>query len=177
MWKCAQCGTEKIGEALQKWLRLSADATKAWFSWDHRESYVKGNPIRHFTKAIQTGTRSFLATPLLCQASSLEMYSLFENTRSQAFKSCKKKRKKNDCVVMVEFTENSSSIRQAEAQAAYYRRTQVTIHPMVADHREWKEHILNSFVVISDDLKHDSTTVLVLQKRFFQVSCSLNGSN
>lgn len=73
---------------------------------------------------------------------------------------CSKQSKPDAAVVVIDFAENYTCMRQGEAQTAYYTRRQVTLHPMVVTMRQgFGDILLDSIVILSDDLQHDHAAV------------------
>ncbi|CAC5359819.1 unnamed protein product [Mytilus coruscus] len=68
---------------------------------------------------------------------------------------------KNHCIVHMDFAENYQCKSVEEIQSAYWNQTSVTIHPVVVYYKVDGDELLHkSIVVISDEMGHDSATVL-----------------
>ena len=67
--------------------------------------------------------------------------------------------KQEEFVVTCDFSENYTFVLQDEVQSHHWNAQQATIHPFVIYYKngEQIEHL--SFVVISEDLRHDSIAV------------------
>ncbi|VDI54169.1 Hypothetical predicted protein [Mytilus galloprovincialis] len=68
---------------------------------------------------------------------------------------------KNHCIVHMDFAENYQCKSVEEIQSAYWNQTSVTIHPVVVYYKVDEDELLHkSIVVISDEMGHNSATVL-----------------
>ncbi|CAC5405224.1 unnamed protein product [Mytilus coruscus] len=68
---------------------------------------------------------------------------------------------KNHCIVHMDFAENYQWKSVEEIQSAYWNQTSVTIHPVVVYYKvDGNELLHKSIVVISDEMGHNSATVL-----------------
>ena len=84
----------------------------------------------------------------------------FIKTQQSTFlKKCKTNLKQGEFVVTCDFSENYTFVLQDEVQSHHWNAQQATIHPFVIYYKngEQIEHL--SFVVISEDLRHDSIAV------------------
>lgn len=78
----------------------------------------------------------------------------------QEIKRLKENLPRNHLIVEMDFAENYSCKSVEEIQSAYWNQTGVTLHPVVAYYRSEEGKLQHkSFVVVSDELSHSSTTV------------------
>lgn len=64
-------------------------------------------------------------------------------------------------VLQVDFSENYTCTSYEEVQSAFWNKSMVTIHPMVAYYRNTANQLLHkSFAIISDELSHNASAVL-----------------
>jgi len=82
-------------------------------------------------------------------------------TQYQQIRELKDKIARNEIIVQLDFAENYSCRSVEEVQSAYFNQTSVTLHPMVAyfkDENNTLQH--QSYIVVSDELAHKSSTVI-----------------
>ncbi len=85
----------------------------------------------------------------------------------------------HEIIIHMDFAENYSCKSAEEIQSAYWNSSQVTLHPMVVYYRDLESGDLRhqSFVAISDELSHSSSTVLAILDHFFRDELDLPGCN
>lgn len=93
---------------------------------------VTNKVAKRYIKAVNSGTRSMIVKTSSSPLSSFGRRSLFEITQSQTFKTYKKNLPSADCEAAVDSSVNFTCLRQAETLSAYYSRTQIIFHPIVA---------------------------------------------
>lgn len=157
--QCSDCGLRIIKEALLPWANDVPDDVIRWVTWKIVESTVKGKVTKRLTKVACENTRTELVTILLEKLESYGRHVYMERTQQRSYQASLKSLKSNQCVVVVDFAENYTCLRQGEAQSAYYTRNQVTLHPMVITMQEGGTVQRDSVCIISDDLKHDACAV------------------
>lgn len=79
--------------------------------------------------------------------------------------------KPSQAVVQLDFSENFTCIQQESAQAAYYAKQQVTVHPYVVYFKRMGDDELKtqSFCTISDHLIHDSASVAIFNQKLLTI--------
>lgn len=82
-----------------------------------------------------------------------------KNEQSSFFKTTKNNLKEGEFLVICDFSENYSFVLQDEVQSHHWNVKQTTIHPFVIYYRDDLLFKLFSFIVISDELRHDSVAV------------------
>lgn len=77
--------------------------------------------------------------------------------------------RKTDILVLMDFSENYGFVVQDAVQGYHWTNEQATIHPFAIYYRNQMDEIKNeSFVVISDCLKHDTIAVHLFQRRLLE---------
>lgn len=79
--------------------------------------------------------------------------------QSLFWKNCKTNLKPGQFAVTLDFSENFKFVLQDEVQSHHWNERQATIHPFVIYYKEDDEIKHFSFVMISEDLHHDSISV------------------
>jgi hypothetical protein len=131
----------------------------SWFKWQIEERAVGIKMVKRLTKVALSSTRPGILAELLCQLKDYGWHSFIECAQTTAYSQCCKTSRPDEAVVVFDFAENYSCLRQGEAQSAYYSRTQVTLHPMVVTINNKDGTMRDSVVGISDDLTHDNSAV------------------
>lgn len=162
--KCQNCGTGDMSTVLLSWA-TNNDEDIRWCKWELKEQVVKGKVVKRLTKVVKHSSRLVLVNDFLDQLTPFGRHVYTEYAQTSAYHQCLKSTTSTELVVVIDFAENYSCLRQGEAQSAYYSRNQVTLHPMVITINESDEVLRDSVVIVSDDLTHDSSAVL----QFFKV--------
>lgn len=82
--------------------------------------------------------------------------------QSNYFEERKSNLQQGEAVVQVDFAENYSCKNQDEIQSAHWHQEQITLFTVaVWTRNEDKDLICESHVIISDDLEHEKTSVVV----------------
>ena len=79
--------------------------------------------------------------------------------QSKFLKNCKNNLKSGEFVITCDFSENYTFVLQDEVQSHHWNAQQATIHPFVIYYKKGNQIEHLSFVVISEDLRHDSISV------------------
>jgi hypothetical protein len=74
----------------------------------------------------------------------------------------------HDMILHMDFAENYICKSIDEIQSAYWNKTGVTLHPVVVYFKREKQHQHKSFVFISDEQSHSSSTVITILTKFFR---------
>lgn len=98
----------------------------------------------------------------------LKSHDFIAKSQNNFLKEAKLKLKNNEFIVLLDFSENYSSVIQDEVQAHHWSHKQSTIHPFVIYYKENNEILHKSFVVISDHLKHDTSAFYYIQKELIK---------
>lgn len=83
---------------------------------------------------------------------------------------CKSIMTSDECIVLMDFSENYSFIIQNSVQSFYYNNTQATVHPFVVYYKseETGELVNKNYCVISDCKDHFAYTVNAFTAKFLQ---------
>lgn len=89
--------------------------------------------------------------------------------RSQAlyFKTTKENLKKDEFLVISDFSENYTFVVQDEIQAFHWTNEQCTLHPFSIYYRSENEERMISYVVIAESLEHNIVSVYLFQTKLF----------
>lgn len=79
--------------------------------------------------------------------------------QSEFLKNTKSKLQDGEFLAILDFSENYSFVLQDEVQSHHWNIQQATIHPFVIYYREHTKVKYYSFIVISEELRHDSVAV------------------
>ena len=160
--QCSTCNSHSLLKPMfTDWLQSDDNIKISYMNWTRVSELVNGKTISKIRKVEKTKSRADIFTDLL------EMFvnypSHLKNAVSQlkSYKKCKMSLRDDEVLVVVDFAENYVCKQYAEAQSAYYSRNSVTLHPMVAIFSQDSDIIRDSVVVISEDLRHDSSAVKV----------------
>ena len=80
----------------------------------------------------------------------------------EALRKCKQNLCENECLVQMDFAENSVCKPLEEVQSGYWNQTGVTLHPIVVYYLAegiLKHHCL---VAVSDERAHNAVTIILL---------------
>ena len=81
----------------------------------------------------------------------------------------KDKLKKNECIVICDFSENYAFVVQNAVQGMHWNNDQATIHPFSIYYKDDENKLqIKSFVSISEILKHDTIAVHLFQKQLVE---------
>lgn len=160
--ECEHCGLSKLIEQLQPWAYDMPGDEIRYFKWEIVPQNVRGRSINRLTKVKHTTSRPELIAQLCIQLRGFGRHVFYDKAQCQSYRACKELSDDQTAVIVVDFAENYTCLRQGEAQSAYYSRNQVTIHPMVVTINTSDGNSLrDSVIILSDDLDHDSSAVAV----------------
>ena len=148
-------------QLLHEWLMSDDHIKIEYLKWGRHTELVKGKDVVKMKKAAHSGPRWELAMELGRYLETYPLHLKLAMSQMSAYKDCKTSLKDNEALIIVDFAENFTCKQFAEAQSAYYARNSVTVHPMVILFSESSAVKRDSVIVISDDLKHDSSAVKV----------------
>lgn len=101
----------------------------------------------------------------LCDAlESLKPHAFISDEQARYFKTLKESITEGEIVVQCDFAENYSFVVQDAAQSFHWNNDQATLLTSVFYYREGSEVKHGSIVMISDDLKHDTSAFYAFQK-------------
>lgn len=163
--QCPDCGVQLISNLLTPWKNDMPEVLK-WLKWENVATEINNKTVNRLTKVGKTGTRGELVAELGVQLQSFGRHCFIERSQTLAYKDCISNFGADEVVVVVDYAENYTCLRQGEAQSAYYSRNQVTVHPMVASVFKDNKRIRDSVVILSDDLKHDAGSVYHMMQTF-----------
>lgn len=165
--QCSSCGTSKINDLLLPWAQSDEEEVN-YFKWCYESRQVKGKAVKRLTKVSHRGNKLAVVNELISQLGPYGRHVFIQCSQTNAFRDCKSFSSPVQAVVVVDFAENYTCIRQGEAQSAYYSRQQVTLHPMVVTINTDMGPVRDSVVAISDDLVHDHISVSCFFKVLFE---------
>ena len=90
---------------------------------------------------------------------SLRQHHFTAKAQSGYISSLKESLSQEEAIVLLDFAENYSFIVQDAVQGYHWNNSQATLHPLVVYFRTEEELQFLNFCIISDCLKHDTTTV------------------
>ena len=160
--QCDKCSAlSGARQLLHEWLMSDDHIKIEYLKWGRHTELVKGKDVVKMKKAAHSGPRWELAMELGRYLETYPLHLKLAMSQMSAYKDCKTSLKDNEALIIVDFAENFTCKQFAEAQSAYYARNSVTVHPMVILFSESSAVKRDSVIVISDDLKHDSSAVKV----------------
>ncbi|XP_071500413.1 uncharacterized protein [Diadema antillarum] len=129
----------------EEWARVDVDGTKK-------------------TKIVQVSlTRAEFISQFRKDVTKFRQHILLIKNQFEALKMCKNTLPSNECIVQMDFAENYSCIPLEEVQSGYWGQQGVTIHPIVVYFRDDDGVLVNkSYVCVSDEKAHNSSTVLAI---------------
>ena len=166
--KCKKCA--KCPSLLQK-IRSSAgnlDEHATWYQWEHVEQMVQAKKgksmkrVKKIQKVLKEGTVDDLLEDLEVQLPSFLEHVFVKRQQARIFKEKIEHLTEEEAVVQVDFAENFSCKYQGEVQSAPWSQDQVTLFTVAIWTKSGdKNSCCESHVIVSDDLKHDKTSVAV----------------
>ncbi|CAH3184308.1 unnamed protein product, partial [Porites lobata] len=159
--KCKKCA--KCPSLLQK-IRSSSgnlDEHATWYQWEAK----KGKSMKRVTKiqkVLKEGTVDDLLEDLEVQLPSFLEHVFVKRQQARIFKEKIEHLTEEEAVVQVDFAENFSCKYQGEVQSAHWSQDLVTKFTVAIWIKSGdKNSCCESHVIVSDDLKHDKTSVAV----------------
>ena len=89
----------------------------------------------------------------------LRPHSFVASEQAAYYEQCKADLKPGDFLVTVDFSENYSFVIQDASQGFHWNNSQATIHPFVAHYRDTQEVLHISYVIISDIILQQCTSI------------------
>lgn len=90
----------------------------------------------------------------------LVTHRFINKSQNEYFKEIKNDLRNKDCILLLDFAENYSSVTQNEVQAAHFSKKQHTLHPFVVYYRGEDVKVTHkSYCVLTEYLKHDAESV------------------
>ena len=90
----------------------------------------------------------------------LVTHRFINKSQNEYSKKLKNELREKECILLMDFAENYSSVTQNEIQAGYFWKKQHTLHPFVIYYRRENGGVKHkSYCVLSDYLKHDAESV------------------
>lgn len=163
--KCAKCPSllQKIGSSAG-----NLDEHATWYQWKHVEQTVqakKGKSMKRVNKiqkVLKEGTVDDLLEDLEVQLPSFLEHVFVKRQQARIFKEKIEHLTEEEAVVQVDFAENFSCKYLGEIQSAHWSQDQVTLFTVAIWTKSGdKNSCCESHVIVSDDLKHDKTSVAV----------------
>ena len=141
------------------------DEHATWYQWEHVEQMVrakKGKTMKRVKKILKEGTVDDALDDLEVQLPSFLEHVFVKRQQARFFKEKIEHLTEEEAVVQVDFAENYSCKYQGEVQSAHWSQDQVTLFTVAIWTKSGdKNSCCGSHVIVSDDLKHDKTSVAV----------------
>lgn len=129
----------------------------------------------------KTGSVADLIEELVVEVLFLAQHLFRADWQHRQFKASKEKLKHGTVCMVLDFAENYTCTFQNEVQAAHWNHQQVTLHPIVTYYPcpqpDCSDTMMESVVLISDDLKHDHYAVRCFEQTTLQHLRSVRGLN
>lgn len=118
--------------------------------------------VKKIQKVLKEGTVDDLLEDLEVQLPSFLEHVFVKRQQARIFKEKMEHLTEEEAVVQVDFAENFSCKYQGEVQSAHWSQDQVTLFTVAIWTKSGdKNSCCESHVIVSDDLKHDKTSVAV----------------
>ncbi|CAH3182899.1 unnamed protein product [Porites lobata] len=160
--KCKKC--VKCPSLLQK-IRSTCNMV---YQWEHVEQMVQAKKgksmkrVKKIQKVLKEGTVDDFLENLEVQLPSFLEHVLVKRQQARIFKEKIEHLTEEEAVVQVDFAENFSCKYQGEVQSAPWSQDQVILFTVAIWTKSGdKNSCCESHVIVSDDLKHDKTSVAV----------------
>ena len=129
--------------------------------WQRKEIEEKGKK-KYVTKIVQkTLTKEEMVDHFENQMQDFEQHVKRVTTQYNEIRHLKENLPPNHMIVQMDFSENYSCKSLDEVQSAYFNQTNVTLHPVVAYHHGPDGNLKHtSYIIVSDEMGHKSSTVL-----------------
>lgn len=116
-------------------------------------------------ESLEKSTDEFINV-LISKLGALKKHSFIARQQRNFYEETKINLKQGEFLVTLDFAENYAFVIQDEVPGFHWDNNQATVHPFVVYHRNGDIEKCDSFVVISDCLKHDTVAVHLFQKQF-----------
>ena len=127
---------------------------------ERKKHEMKG--VKKIQKVLKEGTVDDLLEDLEVQLPSFLEHVFVKRQQARIFKEKIEHLTEEEAVVQVDFAENFSCKYQGEVQSAHWSQDQVTLFTVAIWTKSGdKNSCCESHVIVSDDLKHDKTSVAV----------------
>ena len=144
------------------------DEHATWYQWEHVEQMVQAKKgkimkrVKKIQKVLKEGTVDDLLEDLEVQLPSFLEHVFVKRQQARFFKEKIEHLTEEEAVVQVDFAENYSCKCQGEVQSAHWSQDQVTLFTVAIWTKSGdKNSCCDSHVIVSDDLKHEKTSVAV----------------
>ena len=151
---CTECpGPDALLDILKNELDILPDEVifKQWVETDRAELITQVMPNEEFLNS------------LVDKLALLKFHHFVSKAQAQYLKETKENLKENHCLVIGDFAENYTFTVQDEIQSFHWTNTQATLHPFVIYFKKEDKVCCKSICIISDHLKHNTTTVYTFQ--------------
>ncbi|GBN96229.1 hypothetical protein AVEN_174177-1 [Araneus ventricosus] len=153
--ECSQCPKENFRNEIEKFEAFqNADEIiyKRWISTDRSTLITQVE-----------STEEFLDSFVGCMPN-LTKHHFIAKSQSKYLKDMKLNIPQEECIVLLDFSENYSFIVQDAIQGFHWENSQATIHPLVVYGKNSENQLLTvSMCIISDHTIHDTATVFSFQ--------------
>lgn len=166
--RCQNCTTYTLLDEIVESCESSLCGEVAWNQWERVEVVVpakKNKPrkvCKKMKKVYKEGTIKDVFISLRSKMPNFLEHVFVKRKQSNYFEERKSNLQQGEAVVQVDFAENYSCKNQDEIQSAHWHQEQITLFTVaVWTRNEDKDLICESHVIISDDLEHEKTSVVV----------------
>lgn len=152
--KCSRCpGINGLKEKLSEYEQTDNKQTISYKKWINRGSRASLETVTELTAAFKDN--------IIQDVWKLTEHHYIADAQKNYFKHAKENLAADECVLVIDFSENYSFIIQQSVQAFYYNNLQATVHPVVMYYRDQDKAQIQekSFCIISDTTEHFAYTV------------------
>ena len=154
---CNECpGTSKLKSQLQTAFEEAMMDTVTYKQWIAADKTT--------LETIEKNTEEFIDV-FIKNLISLKMHSFIATQQSQYYSEIKNNLKLGEFLVIADFSENYAFVVQDEVHGFHWNNNQATLHPFVIYYKADSSVQSQSFVIISDCLKHDSAAVHLFNRK------------
>lgn len=159
MHECMECpGKEELMKTVADLVSENIDEQESiqyhqWISTDRCSLKTIEETIGDFTEN------------LVDDIHNLTVHHFVSKSQSMYLNELKAHLQPNQSILQLDFAENYTCIQQESAQASYFSKQQVTLHPYVLYFKSDNQLKTQSFCIVSDHMVHDSATVDAFNKK------------
>jgi len=159
--RCGKCGCNQFGTDILS--RVHDETRKIeWNIWCNLQS--QGSTKMALQK--KEGTVRDAIESLMTALGPFGEHLFLAKWQHEAFKEAISNIQENEVVQVLDFAQNYLCLYQDEAQGAHWAHNQATVHPVVTYYRcKCGDSIREESIIISDDLKHDSSAVDCFERK------------
>ena len=135
----------------------------SWHRWQSVKKNVNGKECSGFERIKFSGSAEELLQLYALDSQEMPLHLLNQEWQRIHFCENRRKLKKGQVLMVIDFTRNYSHVAQNEPQSAHWDRRQTTMHPICVNFRCTDENcnkiVTLEIVCFSEDLKHDPFAV------------------